>query len=214
MKGLVTLVLCLCVPAVAAADNGLILEDGAELESTHRWENATAATVTAGVLGYESVELFRFGYEARNWDGFSGMDKVFGYGFGALTGVGSIAMAGLAVHDIVSTPVADARDAYLAGDHTAAWRLEDRQLSSRQRTRRTLAWVLLVGDAGLAAYGLSLLGSERRHELGVANLWVGGTGALLSITTLLHTREAAETRTHRQLAVSASPGGISVAGSF
>jgi hypothetical protein len=205
--------------STSRADDALVLDEGAQLERTHRTENAIAAGVTAAVLGYESVQLFRMAVNTEpggGWVDFSGLTKGVGYTLGTLTAVGSISMIGLAVHDISATPVEDARDAYAAGDHTAAWQLGDRGLNAKQRGMRAVAWLNLVVDTGLVAYGMTTLaaGSEKDHDAAIADLWVGGTGMLVATTALLHLREPVAARTHRRLAVAPAPGGITVAGTF
>ena len=94
-------------PRAARADD---LDDAVFTERTHRAENATAATVTAGVLGYDS---FRLIYDTAT--GPSGHDGLVdfslfrnaAYVVGGLAGVGSISMIALGVHDLTFTPVHD-----------------------------------------------------------------------------------------------------------
>src|SRR5439155_13388805 len=106
-------------PRAARADD---LDDAVFTERTHRAENATAATVTAGVLGYDS---FRLIYDTAT--GPSGHDGLVdfslfrnaAYVVGGLAGVGSISMIALGVHDLTFTPVANARAAHRRGADAA-----------------------------------------------------------------------------------------------
>lgn len=204
----VVLILGLVTPAFA--DDGLVLDEGVELERTHRLQNGIAAGVTGSLLAYESVVLIKGAMETESSGGFvdfSAFSRGVGYTLGGLAGIGSLTMFGLMIHDVVSTPVADARETYRSGDHMSATSsLADRGLSRRNRTRRVMAWVDLGLSAGLVTFGAAVYSDN--PDLGKANLWVGGTLLLVNTTVLLHTRTPVAKRTYGRFTFGVTPTGV------
>jgi hypothetical protein len=195
-----------------------VLDEGAQLERTHRIENAIAAGVTGSLLAYESVWMFRAAIETQPSGGLvdlSDLGKGVGYTLGTLTGLGAVTMLVLGVHDIASSPVSDARDAYVSGDHTSTSdRLENRELDSHWRAMRLVTWLEFGAGSVLAGVGAVELATDNDAKAGKATLLVGGTCALFAGTLLLHLREPVAARTYRRLSLGFTPTGLVAGGTF
>ncbi len=211
---LVVLLLFGVLGSTAVADD--VLDEGVDLERSHRIQNGLAAGLTASLLTYESVMLIKGAIETEPGGGLvdlSGLGKAVGYTLGAATGMGAVTMFGLMIHDAVSSPVADARDLYRSGDHMSATsHLADRDLSTRSKAYRLGSWLLLGLSSGLFTYGA--IAYPGNHDLGKVNMWVGGTGVALYGTVLLHLREPAAKRTYRRFTFGMTTNGVAAAGVF
>jgi hypothetical protein len=217
MTNLWVMVLVLALaPSTAVADDALVLDEGVELERSHRLQNGLAAGLTASLLTYESIVLIKGAIETEPGGGLvdlSWLGKGVGYTLGTATGIGAVTMFGLMIHDAASAPVADARAMYRSGDHlNATSHLAERDLSKRSKGLRVGAWLCLGIGTGLFTYGAIAYPSD--HDLGKANMWVGGTIAMVYGTVLLHLREPVAKRTYRRFTFGVTPNGVAAAGVF
>lgn len=202
--------------STARADDALVFDEGVDLERSHRIQNGLAAGLTASLLTYESVMLIKGAMETEPSGGLvdlSGLGKAVGYTLGAATGIGAVSMFGLMIHDVISTPVADARDMYRSGDRlNATSRLAERDLSKGSKSYRLGAWIFAGLGAGLFTYGA--IAYPGNHDLGKVNMWVGGTTVALYGTILLHVREPPAKRTYRRFTFGMTTNGVAAAGVF
>lgn len=213
---LVVVLLLGVLGSTAVADDALVFDEGVDLERSHRIQNGVAAGLTASLLTYESVMLIKGAIETEPTGGLvdlSWLGKGIGYTLGAATGLGAVTMFGLMIHDAVSSPVADARDMYRAGDRmNATSHLADRDLSKASKMYRVGSWVFLGVGAGMFTFGAIAYPGD--HDLGTVNMWVGGTMVALYGTLLLHLRGPPAQRTYRRFTFGMTTNGVAAAGVF
>lgn len=202
--------------STAGADDALVFDEGVDLERSHRIQNGLAAGLTASLLTYESVVLIKGAMDIEPGGGLvdlSELGKAVGYTLGAATGIGAVSMFGLMIHDVISTPVADARDMYRSGDRlNATSHLADRDFRKGTKMYRVGSWVFMGLGAGLFTYGA--IAYPGNHDLGKVNMWVGGTMVALYGTLLLHLREPPAQRTYRRFTFGMTTNGVAAAGTF